>query len=67
MITRNEFIELSAELYKAQQHGFQFFKFQDNYISQETASNILEEYRKAELPITEYGKIPDSVAQNYRT
>jgi hypothetical protein len=67
MITQDEFLDLSAKLYIAQQHKQQFFKFQDNLINQETAWLVLEEYRKLNLPITQYGKIPDSIAQNYKT
>ena len=66
MITQDEFLDLSAKLYIAQQYKQQFFKFQDNLISQETAWLVLEEYRKTNLPITYTGRIPNSVAQNYK-
>jgi hypothetical protein len=66
MITQEQFLELSAKLYIAQQHSQEFFKFEDNLISQETAWLVLEEYRKTNLPITYYGKIPDSISQNFK-
>ena len=66
MITRKQFIELSGLLFTAQSHNLSSFRFEDNLITCYIAIDVLDEYRKQDLVITETGKIPNKIANQIK-
>lgn len=61
-LTREQFIELSAKVFTAENWKTNTIEFEGNLMMLETAYALLENYRNSNLEITSTGQIPDNIA-----